>query len=384
MAAAMRRKAYDPTASLDGGGLPFRQFTTEPTKLFVDQVAEHIKQTGQPETCDGLFRGQLDQDTRYRILRKINIDRRKRPEGDRATCPMCTPNRFLEGAIVYCHEIGVVAVIGHCCATHADEAQRDFRKAELKWSQETYLMAALPQLRGKQQALAKLRGAADAALALYRKFRLGAPRLHQHLRDVAVRGGRLVLYEVLRTADEDQGDRRDYTGPAGFRGKGSSETETRDHTFGVIGGVTATLSNYNPVKELADAIRFADSMVFTGDEGAAIDFVAQLDDDPARRGAAVAICQGTDHRYKKFSSRLVDFLAFWDADNVERLNQYGQSEWNPHPFQVRRNVRRGSTWITIREHRSQTPLTLLLPATLLVLTVPEWTHFEFRTSPPAT
>ena len=60
-----------------------------------------IVKTGQPELCDELFRGRLPNDVEYRILKRVDIDRRKRPKGDLAPCPMCTSNRFLRGSLVY-------------------------------------------------------------------------------------------------------------------------------------------------------------------------------------------------------------------------------------------------------------------------------------------
>lgn len=345
---ATRKKPAGTQFILDPDAPPYRRFPDSPSGVFVDHVSEHIRNTGQPETCEGLYRGRLPKNAKYKIVRKITIDRKKRPEMDNAPCPMCTPNRFLEGALVWCYDLQVVSVIGHCCAEYAYEAEREFKRVETIRRQEDYLLLALPQLAQKRATLDALKGSAGEALKLYRHFRRRLPQLHQHLRQIKEKdNATLRLAEVL-TGGENGGT-RDYFGPAGFGGRGGSEVQSRDHVFGMMAGTTALLKDYRPHVELSDAIRDANVFSFSGDEEAAIEFIVKL--TTAERTAAVAICQSLDSRFTKFTSRIQDFRTFWSAENIDRLNRYGTSPFNGFPFEARRTVMHGRPVVSIRQGR---------------------------------
>jgi hypothetical protein len=81
--------------------LPWRPCKDRPTSFFIEEVLQHLKKTAQPETMPGLYRNPIPKDANFYTIRKITLDRRKRPDGDRAPCPMCTPNKFLEGSFVW-------------------------------------------------------------------------------------------------------------------------------------------------------------------------------------------------------------------------------------------------------------------------------------------
>src|SRR4051794_13179409 len=93
--------------------LPYRSVRDWPTSIFIDEVFAHLKGTAQPETCELLYRNHLAKSTKFRKVRPVELDGRKRPEGDMAPCPMCTPNRFLSGNLVFLPELSCCAVIGH-------------------------------------------------------------------------------------------------------------------------------------------------------------------------------------------------------------------------------------------------------------------------------
>lgn len=317
----------DPISKLEFEPHSFRRFSTRPSGIFVDEVVQHINETGQPETHPALYRNRLSRDVRYTILRKVHIPKGKRPAGDLAPCPMCTPNRFLEGVIAYCHEVGVVSVIGRCCAVNADEAEREFRKTEKLRAEEDYLLAAMPHLAAKRATLETLRGPATEAQLMYRAFRRKVPTVHARLRDIASRKqGRLVLTEVI-------GDGATDVLAGGPRGLGRGDVDSRDHEFGYLGGTTALLSNYRPLTELDDAIRSLDSFDFAVTEEEALDRIAEFKE--RERRAAVAICDLVDKSFEKLTSRLDDFAAFWSRDNIERIGAFGASEFNHDPFEAR-------------------------------------------------
>src|SRR5665647_253900 len=76
----------------------YRPFYERPLGIFVDQVIQELKDHAQPEKIESLYRGAIRKDVEFFIIRPITIDGKKRPNGDNAPCPMCTPNRFLSGA----------------------------------------------------------------------------------------------------------------------------------------------------------------------------------------------------------------------------------------------------------------------------------------------
>src|SRR5205085_1967341 len=94
--------------------LPFRLVRDWPTSIFIDEVLAHLRERAEPETCELLFRNRIAKTTKFLIVRRVELDGKKRPEGDRAPCPMCTANRFLSGALVYIPDMQCCAVIGHC------------------------------------------------------------------------------------------------------------------------------------------------------------------------------------------------------------------------------------------------------------------------------
>lgn len=331
---------------------PYRRFATSPSGIFIKEVVEHIRATGRPETFKGLYHGKIPKDAKYSILWKIQIDGKKRLGGDMAPCPMCTPNRFLDGVLAWFPNLQIAAVIGHCCADHANQAEREFKKSETKRQQEDYLLAALPHLDSKIDVICHLQPAATEALRIYRSFRKRSSGIQRHLRQVKQStGGRLRVTEILWSKEHEED--RDYFGPAGFRGRSGSEVETRDHELGTLRGMTAVIGDYNPVSELENIRRQLESFVFRGDEEAALDFVVELDD--AKRRAAVAIMQEIDRYYIKFIKRLKDFENFFSRENIELLRQYGNHPHNQFSFDAKYEVIRGRPRITFhyqgRDHQ---------------------------------
>jgi hypothetical protein len=220
-------------------------------------------------------------------------------------------DHFLEGVLAWFYELQFCAVIGHCCATHEalDEAEREFKWREKRDYEETYLLEGLPKLAAKLTALIRLRSPCGEALKLYRQFRKGAPAVHQHLRQLkAQHGGRLALVEILRGADTEKDE--DYTGPAGFRGRGGAPIETRDIDFGFIVGQTAVAKDYNPVKQLEETIRVLNTFGDPPTEEEALELITEHMTLPQRR-AAVAILQELDRGYAKVTNGLKDFWEFF-------------------------------------------------------------------------
>jgi hypothetical protein len=302
-----------------------RVFRSEPTQSFIDEVLDTIRETGQPEICDGLFHGKVPSDVPYKILRRIDIDRKKRPQRDMAPCPMCTSNRFLGGSLIYVPSLQIAAVIGHCCAEHAAVAEREFRIQKLTKWEEDYLLDAMPFVESKQQTAEQARAVANEVQRVYRLFRARAPITHALLRQINERyHGRLLIHDFDERPAEEKVD---YLGPAGF---GRGKAKVREISLGEIIGTTAVLREYKPVKELYDVIRTINSVNFAGDEMAAIEFISGM--SPEQRRAAVATLQFADTYYDKFVRRIRDFIEFFSDTSVSRLNAFGTHPLNARSF----------------------------------------------------
>lgn len=281
---------------------------------------------------------------------------------------MCSPNRFLKGFLVWLPQLQVASVIGHCCADHADDAEREFKAREKLNRQEDFLLASLPLLRGKHQILLSLRGAADDAWLLYRSFRAKTPGVQQQLRQIKDHSN--AVLRLTETITDANGLEVKGYGPAGYR---RGDVLSRDVEFGQLRGTTATISNYRPVVELQDALRAATGFEFDGDESAALDLIAGM--SLQERGAAVKIVQLVDGYYEKFISRLRDFADFWSTDNIKNLNAFGSSPLNPTPFEARRTLNHNRAVVVIRQDNKE--FRMVIPDRLTSLD-PTWTSFSYK------
>jgi hypothetical protein len=333
--------------------LPYRRFRDWPTSIFIEEVVTHLKATGQPETMEALNRNKIPKDVKFRILQKIAIDPKKRPDGDLAPCPMCTPNKFISGALVFLPELECCAVIGHCCASKKarDEADREHRWRTKRDFEESTLLAGLPLLPKKAAVLKSLRPAAEEARRVFRRFRREVPSIHKHLRTLKDRrGGPLMLSEIV----EDES--REF-GPRGLE-RPSGDEKTREIEFGVLVGLTAVTKDYNPVSELNYVISILESLEARPGEEAAIDFIISMTE--AQRRAAVAILQVVDKGHAKFIAKLTDFALFFTRENIERLQAYGTHPANHFAIEAKFETIHGRPRISMR-HRGER-CQLLIPA----------------------
>lgn len=124
----------------------YRIFKDKPLPAFVEQVRALLKQHHQPELISDLNHDPIHRDEVFDILGEIDIDPSKRPEQDLAPCPMCQPNKFMHGRLCWFPALQCCAIIGHCCANKAHNADAEMRYRALsvqRW-REDYFLAALP------------------------------------------------------------------------------------------------------------------------------------------------------------------------------------------------------------------------------------------------
>ena len=307
--------------------LPWRRFTSRPLVPFIDEVIRHLNETAQPETFEALYRNPIPKDVQFFILKPdIVLDGRKRPNGDLAPCPMCTPNKYLTGSLIHIPSMECVAVIGHCCAEKESiaKAEREYKvRAKLK-AEEDYLLACLPLINQRMEVLIGLRPYAKEAMRLYRRFRHRVPAVHSLLRSTKHQyRGHLMLSEIIRGEDESKVD---YFGPSGFKGHGSGAVESREVNFGLLAGSIAVINDYKPVNDLETLIRQLESVQQPPTEEAVVEFICNVSNE--QRRAAVAILRIVDAGVKRFVARLTEFFQFFTPENIATVNAFGTSPLN--------------------------------------------------------
>jgi hypothetical protein len=212
VSSTVKRKTDTPT-------LPWRQFKDRPIQIWIDETVQRIKETAAPEEIESLYRNQIPKYAKFRTLKHlVTIDGKKRPKGDNCPCPMCTPNRFLTGSLVWFPDLQCCAFIGNCCANDdvLAEAEKERKWRNKRDTEESYLLAALPMVGPKLTVLNTLKPIALEAVRAYRKIRTGVPLVHDQLRKVKQEyGGQLTLAQIIR---DEQNENDDYFGPSRLQG----------------------------------------------------------------------------------------------------------------------------------------------------------------------
>lgn len=328
-----------------------RVFKDRPSGIFIDEFAAHVKETGEPETFKGLFRGKIPRDAEFKRLRPFSIDRVKRPNADMAPCPRCGQNdKFLHGDLAWFPKHQYCAAIGHCCAGHEAlaAAEREFKWRQKRDHQESYLLAGLPLIEAKLSVVRSIRPQCAEALRVYRQFRKEAPQLHGILRQIKEQyGGHLMVTTVLRDSD-DETEADDYTGPAGFRGRGRHQVETRDTDLGMMTGLVALHRDFNPVKDLEYIERQLLAFGITPTEEEAVELIVNMSEK--EKTAAVAFLQSADKKFAQLAARLAEFWSFFSADNIALVQRYADHRDSRIYVQARHQTANGRTVVRF-EHR---------------------------------
>jgi hypothetical protein len=345
------RKSRGVKDSSSKSELPWRPFKDRPTGIWIDETVARIKETAQPEGIESLFRNQIPKDAKFRTLKHlIAIDGKKRPEGDNAPCPMCTPNRFLTGSLVWFPDLQFCAFIGNCCANDdvLAEAEMERKWRERRDDEESYLLGALPLVGPKLTVLDSLKSVALEATRSYRKIRTGVPLVHDQLRKIKQEyGGQLTLTQIIK---DEANENDDYFGPAGMKGRGKDAVETRDHTFGSFAGHIAVIKDYNPIKELETMNRKLLAIAAHGSEAEAINFIVTMSDK--ERHVAVVILRDVEESIHKFRMRLFDLASFYTRENAEKFNAFFTSEFNNIYYKVDFAIIRGQPRLTFKRGAS--------------------------------
>jgi hypothetical protein len=340
----------------------YRTFKSKPLPAFADQIRAQLKAHHQPELIAELRHHDIDPTEEFDILCEIAIDPGKRPEQDYAPCPMCQPNKFIYGRLCYFPRLQCCAIIGHCCADQNQRAsaERRFREQRTRDFHEEYFLHALPLIPTKLEIIQVVRPKAEEALRLHKKFHKDANRLMHLLREVAKdNGGRLrVQFEVeLNAAVNDKSE--------GIR----FERLVDANDYGVLDGLTALRSKYDPLLELnAMAAALTQGNVGTDEERIFGTIIDMLPED--RTWTYTVLKRVDENQWPKFRDKLEDFCAFFEHDNLHRLARWGRDPKNRDQVAVvDRMLNMGIRQVELAGAGSRTALS---PGPSLDIAIPDW------------
>ena len=303
-----------------------RLYPFKPTHL-VEQFREHLRATNCPETFPTICHSRPPKDAQPEWLCDIDIDRSKRPDGDMAPCPICSPNspKYLHGYLVWFRDEGVIRAIGHECgnehfvgdAYRKMTSDRAFKRREDQAIR--FLQQNLPNTNRMREAVRMLQDSGNEALRLHRWFKRNAPEIQQALRRVRKDGGQLIV-----TAARE----RSTIGPSGIR-TSQSKYESVDKSHGALVGDCMVLANFNPIHEIQSLERALEPIPHEEDELDAFLWICDHCESLKKLEDLVSRIQHGEKTYKKICNRLDDVCHFFTPDNFARINSWGQDPDNP-------------------------------------------------------
>jgi hypothetical protein len=301
----------------------YRRFRERPNLIFVNQMRDLIQQTGIPEVIPELYRGQISRDERFYRLAEVQIPKGRRPNGDKAPCPRCVPNKFMTGVLAYFPRLEAVALIGHCCADAEAlaEADREQKQRTTRDIEESYLLAQLPRVAERLRAMGNVLPVAKEAKHVFDLFHGRAEPIQRQLREIKARGGMLVLYEELNRGTVNDG-------PRAFGSSGN----VREVGFGAMVGGTALIAAYNPVRDIEKYCERVNRFNVGESENDALEFIVKLSEQ--ERALAYTELQECDRFAKSIVKKLADFASFFSDGNVQRLAAWGTHPLNTQPLEI--------------------------------------------------
>jgi hypothetical protein len=302
----------------------FTIFEAAPPPNFCREVREHVAATGLPETFPGLHRGPISKDEEHIILCPISVPRNKRPENDRAPCPMCQPNKFYDGRLVYLPRLKVVAVIGCECASGSKAAQAEYRRGLAVEAAQDLLIATLPTIAGRLRAAEALAPAASECERFYSGLRREGAYFANALRRASRGGSQLTVAEAMSVAAG---------GPAGMRTSGSGGS-TRDVAFGRLAGAVAVASRCTLAADLVGLEQVLRPMAAAASEDEALEIVVSIPESerPAVAKQLTQALTGLTAAEESMSG----FRAFLAPANLQRITDWGSHPENATPMSASR------------------------------------------------
>ena len=291
-------------------------YKQEPPLLLNARFIAHINKTNSPETFPGIHLGPIPRTTKFKILQEFELVGKKRVGSERAPCPMCQPNKYLKGSLVWFPELEAIAAIGHCCADKVNlaAARKQFHEEQRARNNEDFLLIALPHVQAVNRLITRAKPAAEEALRIFRTLRKEGSYFLESLKS-ARKTGQLHLSEKIESHSSDE-----------F----SKISKSRTVEFGILRGSTALITEYNPIADLARVFRDCEGYEVGNSDADVIDFITSLDRHKIAKAVTMLGQARTD--FERFQRRIRDFLQFFDENNIAVLNAWSSSTLNPTPF----------------------------------------------------
>jgi hypothetical protein len=295
------RSEAEPSAQSEA---PYR---LRPSESDVARFLEHVNATGQPETFPTLSRTTPSALSRPIFIRQFSVERRKRPDGDMAPCPICSPNdpKYLhDGYLVWYPDEGVIRAIGPECGdtvfggTAYAEAKSKFEIEERERRAIDFIEKNLRKVLPMIVALEAIKPAVREAERLYSDFTGQAPKIHEKLRRVRGSGG--LLEKTTAVASR--------SGPRGLGSAGASRAE-------VLGGLHDTSILKTKLTLLRD---WNDAFLWACDHAPSLQLLEKV----------VGILRRCSATYVKLVAQLDCFGSFFSRPLFHLLDEWGRHEGN--------------------------------------------------------
>jgi|GEM_PF-3503568 len=317
----------DSPRSLAAGSLPQPDtglvlrpfFKSRPSGVIADAFERHVRETGSPETFDRISTTKPPPTGRLVVLAEFRAEKGKRPRGDLAPCPICSPAspQFLHGILIWCEATAAIYAIGMDCGAklwrdgRLDQAFSAFERAQVHRRLEDQLFTQLPRVPEMRRWIAAHMPVAAAADRLSRGFRKRAPLVYRVVKQAFDRNGELPA----RQPDDDQPP------PEPIRLIGPSFIKT---TFGAEG-------------RLARADEQLLALDNGDDELECIEAIGRMPE--VQLVKALKFLRDAEREVAKVFLFLTDCAAFVSAENMARLAKW--SETPGAPFRLMAYAERG-------------------------------------------
>lgn len=174
-------------------------FPEPPAESLIAAFQHHVRTTGQPETFHAISTTPPPEDGAIEVLlEKININKKLRPLGDRAPCPICSPTspKYLsDGTLIWCAHTESIYAIGPKCSlsiwtdNRLQTAKNVFRRSQKEREEAAALFHHVRRADAFLQWIADHQGRASAAEQVHREFGRSMKTLRLALsRDIKTRG----------------------------------------------------------------------------------------------------------------------------------------------------------------------------------------------------
>jgi hypothetical protein len=310
-----------------------RDYRSRPSESDIALFLDHVREKGEPESFLGICRTKPPRDSRPIFLRRFDIDRKKRRDGQMAPCPICSPNdpKFLhEGYLVWYPDEEVIRAIGPECGdtvfggTAYAEAKETFDRAERERRAVGFLEKNLRKALAMVVALEAIRPAATEADRLYAELKRRAPNAQQVLRGIRAGGG---VLKVSIVTERDETDENLIEGPRGFRRRDSAY-DAHEEVIGNLPDTTILNANFTASKDWREIHDLLLTMPRFESEERAFLWICDQSEHLKQLEVAVAVLQQCSMRYVKLSDRLDRFLQFFSRSLFSQLDLWGRHSEN--------------------------------------------------------